>query len=112
MKCLFTPEQLASLNHKEIIDGICKEFEYDDFKWQKEKGLHIKYNERAKGLQKELESKRRVVQQSYQLIEMKKEDKTADAIREKLKAVNPDDMSPREAWAMLCDLSDLVKKDS
>ena len=43
---------------------------------------------------------------------MKKEDKTADAIREKLKAVNPDDMSPREAWAMLCDLSDLVKKDS
>ena len=75
-------------------------------------GLPDSVLERAKGLQKELESKRRVVQQSYQLIEMKKEDKTADAIREKLKAVNPDDMSPREAWAMLCDLSDLVKKDS
>ena len=75
-------------------------------------GLPDSVLERAKGLQKELESKRRVVQQSYQLIEMKKEDKTADEIREKLKAVNPDDMSPREAWAMLCDLSDLVKKDS
>ena len=75
-------------------------------------GLPDSVLERAKGLQKELESKRRVVQQSYQLIEMKKEDKTAAAIREKLKAVNPDDMSPREAWAMLCDLSDLVKKDS
>ena len=68
--------------------------------------------ERADSLQKELESKKRVVQQSYQLIEMKKEDKTADEIREKLSAVNPDDLSPREAWAMLCDLSDLVKKNS
>ena len=67
--------------------------------------------ERAKGLQKELESKRRVVQQSYQLIEMKKEDKTAEAIREKLTAVNPDDLSPREAWVMLSDLADLVRKN-
>lgn len=54
MKCLFTPEQLASLNHKEIIDGICKEFEYDDFKWQKENNIHIKYKDRAKGLHKVL----------------------------------------------------------
>lgn len=75
-------------------------------------GLPESVIDRAKGLQKELESKKRVVQQSYQLIEMKKEDKTADEIREKLSAVNPDDLSPREAWAMLCDLSDLVKKNS
>ena len=54
MKCLFTPDQLASLNHKEIIDGICKEFEYDDFKWQKENNIHIKYKDRAKGLHKVL----------------------------------------------------------
>ena len=32
MKCLFTPEQLASLNNKEIMEGIRREFEYDDFK--------------------------------------------------------------------------------
>lgn len=54
MKCLFTPEQLASLNTQKIMEGIRREFEYDDFKWQKEKGLHIKYNERAKGLHKVL----------------------------------------------------------
>ncbi len=54
MKCLYTSEQLASLNHKEIMDGICREFEYDDFKWQKEKGIHIKYKDRAKGLHKVL----------------------------------------------------------
>ena len=75
-------------------------------------GLPESVLERAKGLQKELESKRRVVQQSYQLIEMKKEDKTAQDVKEKLRQVNPDDLSPREAWAMLCDLSDLVKKGS
>ncbi|MDO4520167.1 MAG: hypothetical protein Q4B44_00835 [Erysipelotrichaceae bacterium] len=68
--------------------------------------------ERAKGLQKELESKRRVVQQSYQLIEMKKEDKTAEMLKDKLSSVNPDDLSPREAWVMLSDLADLVKKDA
>lgn len=54
MKCLFTPEQLASLNYKEIMEGICRDFEYDDFKWQKEKGIHIKYKDRAKGLHKVL----------------------------------------------------------
>ena len=54
MKCLFTAEQLASLNHKEIMEGIRREFEYDDFKWQKEKGLHINYKDRAKGLHKVL----------------------------------------------------------
>ena len=43
---------------------------------------------------------------------MKKEDRTAEDVKEKLKQVNPDDLSPREAWAMLCDLSDLVKKGS
>ena len=54
MNCLFTTEQLASLNHKEIMEGIRREFEYDDFKWQKEKGIHIKYKDRAKGLHKVL----------------------------------------------------------
>ena len=60
---------------------------------------------RAAALQKELESRRRVVQQSYQLIEMKKEDPVADSILGKLRAVSPDDLSPREAWQMLADLA-------
>ena len=65
---------------------------------------------RARDLQKELESKRRVVQQSYQLIEMKKEDPKSNAITEKLKSVDPEDMSPREAWVMLSDLVQDAKK--
>ena len=42
---------------------------------------------------------------SYQLIEMKKEDPVADSILGKLRAVSPDDLSPREAWQMLADLA-------
>jgi DNA mismatch repair protein MutS len=66
---------------------------------------------RAKELQKELESKKRVVQQNFQLIEMTKEDKQADAIHEMLKSIDIDDMSPRDAWVMLNDLCEEEKKD-
>ena len=73
-------------------------------------GLPDAVLERAKGLQKELESKKRVVQQSYQLIEMAKEDPVIDGIREKLNGIDVDNMSPREAWVMLNDLCEEVKK--
>ncbi len=73
-------------------------------------GLPDAVLDRARGLQKELESKKRVVQQSYQLVEMKKEDPTAEDILKKLRDVNPDDLSPREAWTMLEDLSSEAKK--
>ncbi len=73
-------------------------------------GLPDTVLERAKGLQKELESKKRVVQQSYQLIEMKKEDPVGEAVLSKLNSVNPDDLSPREAWTMLADLCEEAKK--
>ncbi len=69
-------------------------------------GLPETVIERAKGLQKELESKKRVVQQSYQLIEMQKEDPVANEIMKQLNAINPDDLSPREAWTMLADLAE------
>ena len=46
-----------------------------------------------------------IVQQSYQLIEMKKEDPVAESIMNKLRSVSPDDLSPREAWQMLADLA-------
>ena len=61
-------------------------------------------------LQKELESKKRVVQQSYQLIEMEKEDPISKDIMEKLSEVDVDDLSPREAWQMLLDLSAKAKE--
>lgn len=76
-------------------------------------GLPTSVLDRAKGLQKELESKKRVVQQSYQLIEMTKEDAKENEIEQKLKEVQIDDMSPREAWVMLNDLIEDInqKKD-
>ena len=54
MKCLYTAEQVDSLDYKEIMTGIEKEFQYDDFKWQKENNIRITYPERAKGLHKVL----------------------------------------------------------
>ena len=65
---------------------------------------------RAASLQKELESKKRIVQQNFQVVEMEKEDKEADELKEKLASVNPDDLSPREAWVMLSDLCQEAKK--
>lgn len=75
-------------------------------------GLPDSVIERAKMLQKELESKKRVVQQSYQLIEMTKEDPRADKIKEMLETIVLDDMSPRQAWDMLADLQKIVKEKS
>ena len=73
-------------------------------------GLPGSVLERAADIQKELESKKRVVQQSFQLVEMKKEDPVADGIMEQLKSVSIDDLSPREAWNMLNDMCEEVKK--
>lgn len=66
---------------------------------------------RARDIQKQLESKKRVVQQSYQLVEMAKEDPVAENIVKQLKSVNADDLSPREAWTMLADLCEEAKKE-
>jgi DNA mismatch repair protein MutS len=65
---------------------------------------------RAKDLQNELESRKRVVQQNFQVVEMKKEDPQADALKEKLLMVSPDDLSPHQAWEMLNDLYTEAKK--
>lgn len=73
-------------------------------------GLPEAVLDRAANLQKELESKKRVVQQSYQLIEMEKENPISKDIIEKLSEVDVDDLSPREAWQMLLDLSAKAKE--
>lgn len=72
-------------------------------------GLPDSVLDRAKALQKELESKKRVVQQNYQLIEMKKEDPVAESILKQLEKLNMDDLSPRQAWVMLGDLAEEVR---
>ena len=54
LKLLYTPEQIRELPVNEINEGLDQAFQYDDFRWQKEKGIHIKYPHRAKGLHKVL----------------------------------------------------------
>lgn len=54
LKCLFTTEQIKEASYKEVFEAINKEFNYDDFAWQKEKGLRITYKKRAEGLHKVL----------------------------------------------------------
>lgn len=73
-------------------------------------GLPESVLDRAKDLQKQLESKRRVVQQSYQLVEMEKKDPVMDQIGDTLRSVNSDDLSPRQAWELINDLSAQAKK--
>lgn len=54
LKLLYTPEQLQNLTVEEINEGLNIAFVYDDFKWQKEKGIQIHYRHRAEGLHKVL----------------------------------------------------------
>ncbi len=54
LKLLYDPEQIQNSTVHEINEVLRKAFVYDDFKWQKEKGIHIKYPHRAEGLHKVL----------------------------------------------------------
>ena len=54
MTCLFRPEELAAATHQEVTAAIEKAFVYDDFRWQKERGIRIDYKGRADGLHKVL----------------------------------------------------------
>ena len=47
---IFTPEELKILSVEEINERLVKEFEYDDFKWQKENNVVIDHPDRADGL--------------------------------------------------------------
>ena len=54
MKLLFTPEELQSASTDEINRKIVDVFQYDDFRWLKDRGIHITYKKRAEGLHKVL----------------------------------------------------------
>jgi len=51
---IFTPEQLEQATPDEINDKIVDAFQYDDFAWQKERGIRTPYAKRAEGLHKVL----------------------------------------------------------
>ena len=54
MKLLFTPEELSELSPEEVNRRIVEAFQYDDFAWQKARGIRTPYRDRAKGLHKVL----------------------------------------------------------
>lgn len=53
-KLLVSEEEIDNISLDEINDRIGKEFAYDDFKWQKEKGIKVSDPNRAKGLHRVL----------------------------------------------------------
>ena len=54
MRLLFTPEDLKTLSPDELNSRIVEAFQYDDFAWQKERGIRTPYKKRAEGLHKVL----------------------------------------------------------
>ena len=54
MTQLLTTEDLNRLTAEEINEKIREAFVYDDYAWQKERGIRITYKKRAKGLEKVL----------------------------------------------------------
>ena len=54
MSLLFTPQDLKDLPVDELNRRIVEAFQYDDFAWQKERGIRTPYPGRAEGLHKVL----------------------------------------------------------
>ena len=54
LKLLFTQEETQNLSVDELNSRIVEAFQYDDYTWQKEKGIRVKTKTRAEGLHKVL----------------------------------------------------------
>lgn len=54
MTLLYSPEQLKNATADEINDKLVNAFQYDDYKWQYERGIKVTYEKRAEGLHKVL----------------------------------------------------------
>lgn len=50
----FTAEELKAASPDEINDRLLAAFQYDDYAWQKERGIRVTYQKRAEGLEKVL----------------------------------------------------------
>ena len=54
MRLLFSAEELSRSKPDQINEAIVQSFQYDDFAWQKERGIRTPYEGRAEGLHKVL----------------------------------------------------------
>ena len=54
IKVIIRKSELQTLELDEINERIQEAFQYDDYKWQLEKGIHVTYEGRAEGLHKVL----------------------------------------------------------
>lgn len=54
MTLLFTPEQLCETDTDAVNAKLVRAFQYDDYAWQKERGIKVTYPRRAEGLHKVL----------------------------------------------------------
>jgi len=54
MKQILTAEDLKKLSAEEVNERISEAFVYDEYKWQMDNDVHIRYKNRAKGLEKVL----------------------------------------------------------
>ena len=54
MTCIVSAQEIESLSVQEINDRIREAFQYDDYRYQKEHDIHIKFKNRAEGLHKVL----------------------------------------------------------
>ena len=54
MTVQYTAEELKSASYDEINARIVRAFQYDEYAWQKERGILVKYPRRAEGLDKVL----------------------------------------------------------
>lgn len=54
MTCLFTAESLSNATAEEVNARINRAFTYDDFAWQRARGIRVAYEKRAEGLHRVL----------------------------------------------------------
>ena len=54
MTVQFTPEELKAASPDEINARLVAAFQYDEYAWQKERGIRVTYDKRAEGLEKVL----------------------------------------------------------
>ncbi len=52
LTCLFTADELAKTSSEEVNRRINEAFVYDDFAWQRARGIRVTYSQRASGLHK------------------------------------------------------------
>ncbi|WP_320920979.1 lysophospholipid acyltransferase family protein [Eisenbergiella porci] len=50
LTCIYTAQELERAGDKEVQQKIEEKLQYDEYRWQKEKGIAIRYKNRAEGL--------------------------------------------------------------